>query len=135
VSYQGSTDNNIILEGDDYHSFAPFIDTRPGTPANQRFKATTTTTDHAHELVAYASSDGLVWQPIREEPIIDRTRGAFDSMNLAFWSEHENCYVCYGRTWSQANAESTYGGLRSISRFTSPTPFHPPPLRSKGGEP
>ena len=118
VSFQGSTDNNIILEGNDYHSFAPFVDTRPNTPANQRFKAITTTSGH-HELVAYASSDGLNWQPIRKAVIMDRTRGAFDSMNLAFWSESENCYVCYGRTWSQATAQSAYGGKRTISRFTS----------------
>ena len=142
VSYQNSTDNNIFLQGDDYHSFAshidarriptappsiqaihafaPFIDTRPGTPANQRYKAIATTLSHnIYELIGYVSSDGLTWQPIREQPIIDRTRGAFDSMNLAFWSEHENCYLCYGRTWSEATAESAYGGLRTISRFTS----------------
>lgn len=120
VSYKGSTQNNIILEGDKYHSFAPFVDTRPGTPSDQRFKAITTTSGHkAHELIAYVSHDGLSWKELRKEPIIDRTKGAFDSMNLAFWSSHENCYVCYGRTWSKATVENTYGGMRTISRFTS----------------
>lgn len=120
VDYKGSTDNNIILEGDDYHSFSPFVDTRPGTPANERFKALATTSGHkAHELIAYVSADGLTWKPIRDEPIIDKSRGAFDSMNLAFWSPHENCYLCYGRTWSHATADSVYGGKRTISRYTS----------------
>lgn len=120
VKYKGSTDNNIILEGSSFHSFAPFIDTRPGTPHNERFKAITTTSgSKQHELVAYGSSDGLTWKPIRDEPIIDRTHAAFDSMNLAFWSEHENCYVCYSRTWSNPRPDSHYGGKRTISRFTS----------------
>jgi hypothetical protein len=115
VSSQGRTDNNIILEGADYHAFAPFIDTRPDTPASERYKAIATTSgdqEGENELIGHVSGDGLTWRPIREEPIIDHTRSAFDSMNLAFWSEHENCYVCYGRSGGE--------GTRTISRFTSP---------------
>ena len=26
---------------------------------------------------------------------------AFDSQNVAFWSESEGCYACYYRTWSR----------------------------------
>jgi hypothetical protein len=39
------------------------------------------------------------------------TEGAFDSQNVAFWSEAEQCYVCYFRTWT--------GNFRRISRTTS----------------
>lgn len=135
LSFQGCTKNNIFLEGDDYHSFAPFIDTRPDTPGRERFKAVATTSGN-NELCGYTSGDGLAWQPVREGPIIDRTRGAFDSMNLAFWSEHENCYVCYGRSGGEngpqngnghgngnGNGNHTKNGngsARTISRFTSP---------------
>ena len=42
-------------------------------------------------------------------------KGAFDSQNVAFWSVHEQQYVCYIRTWSETN----FGGFRSISRCTS----------------
>jgi hypothetical protein len=39
----------------------------------------------------------------------------FDSQNVAFWSEHEQCYVCYFRTWTGEG----YSGFRTISRTTS----------------
>jgi len=46
-------------------------------------------------------------------PVI--TKGAFDSQNVAFWSESEGCYVCYFRTWSGGG----YEGYRTVSRATS----------------
>ena len=44
------------------------------------------------------------------------TEGAFDSQNVAFWSETEQQYVCYFRTWHQGG----FKGFRSVSRATSP---------------
>ena len=43
------------------------------------------------------------------EPVI--TKGAFDSQNVAFWSETENCYVCYFRVF--------INGVRWVARTTS----------------
>ena len=39
----------------------------------------------------------------------------FDSQNVAFWSELEECYVCYFRTWTGQG----YSGYRTVSRTTS----------------
>ena len=39
---------------------------------------------------------------------------AFDSQNVSFWSESEQCYVCYFRSW-----KTPHGSLRSVSRTTS----------------
>ena len=64
-------------------------------------------------LAAFVSSDGIRWKKMREDPII--TEGAFDSQNVAFWSEHENCYVCYFRTWTSGE----FKGYRTISRTVS----------------
>jgi len=105
----GTKDNNVILDnaGSVTHNFCPFLDTRPGVPEPQRLKAVGGTDKDG--LTAYVSGDGIHWKPLREKPII--TKGAFDSQNLAFWSESEGCYVCYFRIFVQ--------GVRSIARTTS----------------
>jgi hypothetical protein len=63
-------------------------------------------------LTAYISSDGIKWKKLKEGIL---KKGAFDSQNVAFWSESEKCYVCYFRTWS----EGEYNGFRTVSRATS----------------
>lgn len=110
---QGTRKNNVVLADMPpfSHNFAPFRDTRPGVPADERYKALAGSSKSG--LVAFASADGLRWRKMREEPVI--TEGAFDSQNVAFWSESEQCYVAYVRTWS----EGDFGGFRWVSRATS----------------
>lgn len=105
----GTTENNVILAGHApfSHNFAPFLDSRDGTPAGERFKALAGTSETG--LVAFVSADGTTWKKLREEPII--TEGAFDSQNIAFWSEAEGQYVSYFRVFTD--------GIRTISRTTS----------------
>jgi hypothetical protein len=112
-SIEGSQDNNVILQGQApfSHNFSPFLDTRPGVPATRRFKALAGT--ETSGLVAFISADGKRWQKLRDEPII--TKGVFDSQNVAFWSESEDCYICYFRTWTGGG----YRGFRTVSRCTS----------------
>ncbi|MBN1293715.1 MAG: hypothetical protein JXB48_17875 [Candidatus Latescibacteria bacterium] len=109
----GTTDNNVILsnEAPFSHNFAPFIDTKPGVPQSERYKALAGTSKSG--LVAFISPDGVRWKKMREEPLI--TEGAFDSQNVVFWSETENCYICYFRTWTSGE----FKGYRTISRATS----------------
>jgi hypothetical protein len=64
-------------------------------------------------LVAYVSPDGINWKRLKENAVFNR--GAFDSQNVAFWSETEDQYVCYFRTWTGGG----YKGFRSVSRTTS----------------
>jgi len=114
-AFQGSKANNIILAdaAPVTHNFCPMLDGRPGIPVAERFKAVGGTGD---KLFAYASSDGLRWRRLQDEPILTRKHvpfkhtHLFDSQNLTFWSEHEGCYVCYFRVWD---------GLRRIARSTS----------------
>jgi len=109
----GSKHNNIILK--DHapfsHNFSPFIDTKPGVLPRERYKALAGTSESG--LAAFVSPDGLHWKKLREEPVM--TDGAFDSQNVAFWSEAEGCYVCYLRTWTGGG----FKGFRTISRSTS----------------
>lgn len=110
----GTRDNNVVLahHAPLSHNFAPFLDTRPGVPADEHYKALGGTVESG--LVAFASEDGLHWRTIDDKPVI--TQGAFDSQNVSFWSEHEQTYVCYLRSWTETN----FGGFRSVSRCTSP---------------
>ena len=110
----GTRDNNVVLAGQApfSHNFAPFLDLRPGVPTEERFKALAGTSEKG--LFAFVSADGLRWRRWREAPVV--TRGAFDSQNVAFWSESEQCYALYLRTWTGGE----FRGFRTVSRATSP---------------
>jgi hypothetical protein len=107
------------------HNFTPFIDTRPGVPAEEKYKALgglayQPKPDHLAirdkrgpgGLRPFVSADGIHWKKLREKPVIPEEWGKyFDSQNYAFWSESEQCYVCYFRRFIK--------GLRGIARTTS----------------
>lgn len=113
----GTRDNNVILtRSPACHNFSPFLDSRPGVPAGERFKAVGGS--RRTGLLAFASADGVRWRPLGDTPII--TEGAFDSQNVVFWSESEGCYVCYFRT-SKRFGETAY---RWIARTTSKDFIH-----------
>jgi hypothetical protein len=124
----GTKENNVILhEKSVCHNFSPFLDTRPGTPADERFKALggTILRNPGGGLVAFASGDGVHWRRLSEKPVL--TKGAFDSQNVAFWSETENKYVVYLRTFTAGVSTATewrLDGLRSVSRATSEDFIH-----------
>jgi len=58
---QGSASNNVVLAdvAPVHHNFSPFLDTRPGVSANERFKALGGT--RRSGLIAYVSADGIRW--------------------------------------------------------------------------
>lgn len=105
----GTRQNNVVLAemAPVTHNFAPFVDMRPGVPPEQRYKGVGGSRDSG--LIALVSSDGLRWQRMQEKPII--TGGAFDSQNNVFWSDCEQRYVCFYRTFRN--------GVRWITRTTS----------------
>jgi pimeloyl-ACP methyl ester carboxylesterase len=114
--FAGSKSNNIVLANaaPASHNLCPMLDTRPGVPASERYKAIGGNVD---TLYAYVSEDGFSWKKLQGEPILTKAHAPFphvhlfDSQNLAFWSESEGQYVCYFRVWD---------GLRRIARTTSP---------------
>ena len=65
-------------------------------------------------LHAFISEDGIHWEKAGKEPVI--TAGRFDSQNVSFWSELEQKYICYFRTFIEVPDGKN---LRSISRTTS----------------
>ena len=130
-AWKGDKDNNIFFAQEPFtHTFAPFLDDRPGVPREHRFKALSrnfTGEPSAKNAVlnAFASADGVEWEQLFDEPAI--TDGAFDSQNVGFWSEAEGKYVAYYRTFigKEAFASGATGPttrakrLRSIMRATS----------------
>lgn len=145
----GTRENNVILAHQSPLStnFSPFIDTRPGVPASQRYKALAGHPGYdrqakADGLFALISADGIHWNKLQESNVIPYDRSwshAFDSQNVSFWSETEGLYVCYFRTWASPESASAAtpqaassdgkeaghkGSLRSISRATSPDFIH-----------
>ena len=115
---RGERDNNVILAQDPpfSHNFCPFLDRRPGVPADERFKALAGTMPSG--LAGFVSADGVHWKRLSGGPLLPpATAAAYDSQNLAFWSEMEQQYVCYFRTFRRVPG---MGNVRWISRTVSP---------------
>lgn len=106
----GSRDNNVVLKNmTPYsHNFSPWLDSRPGVEKNQRFKALAGL--YPEGLALLVSADGLTWK-VHRKGVITSKEFAFDSQACAFWSEAEEQYVCYFRSWKDK--------VRWISRTTS----------------
>lgn len=112
---RGSKKNNIVLANAApvTHNFCPMLDTRPGVPAAERFKALGGTMKSG--LIAWKSADGLRWEKMQAEAVLSVEmvpfKYMFDSQNLAFWSAAEQKYVCFFRVFEK--------GMRRICRSTS----------------
>lgn len=120
----GSRANNVTFHESPFsHNFSPFLDTRPARERGKRFKALAGAHASQHfpsgGLYAFESEDGLRWSKMQDKPVLSVEDFAFDSQNVAFWSEAEGCYVCYFRTWTPPPAR-----LRTISRASSPDLLH-----------
>ena len=103
VDYNGSKNNNILLAWDRkegyVHNLSPFLDTRPGVPPSERFKAVGSGNNGWPERLLYtlASPDGIHWKKLG---VSDKfPLGRFDTQNTAFWSETEQRYVLFCREY------------------------------------
>ena len=115
----GIRKNNVILSNvaPVTHNFSPFLDTRKGIDPKQKYKALGGTAQSG--LIAYVSEDGIQWNLLKK-PVFKAGESVFDSQNVSFWSEEEQIYVCYFRTWTKED----YKGYRSVSRTTSKDFIH-----------
>jgi hypothetical protein len=114
----GTRDNNVILANEVpfTHNFSPFLDSNPDASPDEKFKALGGVEKSG--LFGFSSKDGIHWKKMRSTPLF--TKGSFDSQNVSFWSESEQCYVLYFRTWTGPY----YSGIRTISRSTSKDFIH-----------
>lgn len=110
-------ERNLVLEGQPpfSHNFCPMLDPR-GAP---RYKAVAGI--HRSGLYAFGSDDGLRWRKLQESAILPSPgEFVFDSQNLAFWSEAEQRYVLYYRSWRKVGGT----GYRWVSRAVSDDFLH-----------
>ncbi len=104
----GKKENNIIWrDGPETHNFAPFKDTNPACPPDQRYKAVGGTVT-SKGLLTFKSADGIHWSRLSDGPVV--TKGSFDSHNTVFWDQDRQRYVMYVRFFS----EGDFQGLRLI---------------------
>lgn len=75
------------------HNFSPFLDTRPGTPEDERYKAIAGI--RSGGLFAFVSADGIDWRKMSETKVF--LDGNLDSQNVVFWSEACQRYELYFR--------------------------------------
>jgi hypothetical protein len=117
----GTKNNNVILANaaPATHNFSPFLDTNPNAKPAEKFKALGGVDKTG--LIAFVSADGVHWKKLRDTAVFKT--GVFDSQNVAFWSEGEQQYVCYFRTWSDGGF-TDYKGFRSVSKTTSKDFIH-----------
>lgn len=103
--------NNIVFAKQKpvSHNFSPFLDKNPSNTSG-KFKALGGLQEG---LFAFVSDDGIHWKNLGTKPVL--TGEPFDSQNIAFWSESENCYVCYFRKWKKYDGKL----IRSVGRSTS----------------
>lgn len=125
VEVDGTRENNVILNDMPplLSNFTPFIDTNPNVPEGEKYKALGGHPGYFEKrglpdrgLHAFVSPDGFRWKHLGEViPYPEGTSHAFDSQNVSFWSEVEQQYVSYFRTY-----QTPWGKLPSITRVTSP---------------
>lgn len=131
VEFQGSKKNNLLWHGGLPGVPPAFIDTRPGCPAEERYKGFTM---EWGKLFALRSSDGLRWSPMHDEPL--KMDGTFDTINTAFWDSFTGCYRSYTRSFNDPVTGKPYPydavnwtqGVRAIQASTSADFIHWSPV-------
>ena len=108
--FNGSYENNIVLDGLGTHCFVAFKDKNPNVSPELLYKGISRGRPIGEKgLYVYGSPDGLNWKLIQDSPVI--LDGYFDSQNLAFWDSYTSQYREYHRTFVD--------GVRAIMTSTS----------------
>ena len=132
-------------------TFTPMLDTRPGTPQTERYKALgggwfKPTPEYPYTGNGYwalSSEDGIHWRKMQEKEVITLEKnypvpGIDTSVLPSFWSESDRCYVAYMRTFADGGRRGGDGAdynaeaypppghihIRSVGRLTSPDYIH-----------
>ncbi|MEC9331641.1 MAG: hypothetical protein VX409_04325 [Verrucomicrobiota bacterium] len=113
--FNGSSENNIVLDGLGTHCFVAFKDQNPNASPELLYKGISRGMPIGEKgLYVYGSRDGLNWKLMHESPVI--LDGYFDSQNLAFWDSYIGKYREYHRTFVD--------GIRAIMTSTSNDYIH-----------
>lgn len=129
-AFNGSTNNNIILIGNDRqttHNFAAFYDSKPGVDPAERFKgvggvaSNPSRPNETKGLFRYVSPDGINWTMKSAVSLFPSDGHGMDSQNVPVWLPDEQCYAIYLRTWTndKPGDATLLKGIRTVARSTS----------------
>ncbi len=124
--YKGTKHNNIILDPTvhkNIDNFMVFYDDNPACPPDKRYKAIASYNDNGRPaLYCFWSEDGIRFSMENTCEITDK--GAFDSLNVAFWDENASKYRCYFRSFHQPDLSDAPAfeneAIRDIRYIESP---------------
>lgn len=116
--FEGSRKNNIIWMGSGAHGFTVFKDTNPSCAAEARYKALGRDDAGGGGLLAFKSSDGILWTRLADKPVI--TKGAFDSQNLAFWDSLRGEYHAYVRDFREGRRDIRTATSKDFINWSDP---------------
>ncbi len=136
IDLGGSRENNVVIApqspGFPAHNISVFYDSRPGVPAEERYKAVGGGTGGkaAHQkagtvraLYRFISADGKHWKQQSPEPMF--RDWALDSQNVLVWLPAEQCFAIYMRTWTADVPGQPFryfsipNNIRTIARSTA----------------
>ena len=120
-SLVGTTDRKLMVEETEPLPEV-FLDTRPGVPSSERFKAFTLIEQPGlTQVICWVSGDGFSFRRLQEEPLIETSLyGAFDGLESMFWSTAEQQYILYLRYAIRMNPPNPKDpNRRSVARMTS----------------
>ena len=119
----GTWANNVVMTN--ASAFSPFIDTKPGIPASERYKAVNPVSSSSGGygyLEGFVSSNGVDWTQINganpSNSVLYFPEFSMDSQNVAFYSEAEQQYVCYFRDWVDSKRRIRRATASVFSNFT-----------------
>lgn len=117
--FNGSDQNNIILDGLGTHCFTPFKDLNPKVSPGVLYKGISRGWPIGEKgLYVFGSPDGLNWKLMHDSPVI--FDGYFDSQNLAFWDSFTNQYREYHRTFVDGVRAIMTASSKDFLNWTKP---------------
>ena len=109
---------NNILFAEQAMGINPSVILDVNAPADERYKMITRGSGPA-SVLAYVSSDGILWRPLAENPILSEP-GPFDSHNILMYDGEKAVYTVYCRGTDTSHPGNFKGGRRAIRRSESP---------------
>lgn len=107
--WEGSFQNNIVWKGG---QMSPFIDTRPGVPPDQRYKALA-----GNPSMLLVSPDGIHWKKLFDEPILP---GRWGMLTL---NRQDNLYMAYLRAKIEGFRSMAYSVSEDLIHWSEPVPM------------